>query len=113
MAGILRPVTALLVGAALLLMGNGLLSVLGPIRADAEGFTRLDIGIMGSLHFAGLMTGCLIWPRVIATVGHIRAFAAFTAIATITPLAQAVWTERPCGGRCAPSTAWPSLASSW
>jgi MFS family permease len=93
MAGILRPVTALLLGAALLLMGNGLLSVLGPIRADAEGFTRLDIGIMGSLHFAGLMTGCLVWPRVIATVGHIRAFAAFTAIATITPLAQAVWSE--------------------
>ena len=93
MAGILRPVTALLIGAALLLMGNGLLSVLGPIRADAEGFTRLDIGIMGSLHFAGLMTGCLIWPRIIAAVGHIRAFAAFTAIATITPLAQAVWPE--------------------
>ena len=49
MAGILRPVTALLLSAALLLMGNGLLSVLGPIRADAENFTRLDIGIMGSL----------------------------------------------------------------
>ena len=93
MAGILRPVTALLLGAALLLMGNGLLSVLGPIRADAEGFTRLDIGVMGSLHFAGLMTGCLVWPQIIASVGHIRAFAAFTAIATITPLAQAVWPE--------------------
>lgn len=93
MAGILRPVTALLLGAALLLMGNGLLSVLVPIRADAEGFTRLDIGLMGSLHFAGLMGGCLLWPRIIAAVGHIRAFGAFTAIATITPLAQAVWPE--------------------
>lgn len=91
MAGILRPVTALLLGAALLLMGNGLLSVLGPIRADAEGFTRFDIGLMGSFQFAGLMIGCLIWPRSIAAVGHIRAFTAFTAIATITPLAQAVW----------------------
>jgi MFS family permease len=72
-------------------MGNGLLSVLGPIRADTENFTRLDIGIMGSCYFAGLMLGCLLWPRIIATVGHIRAFSALTAIATITPLAQAVW----------------------
>ena len=70
-------------------MGNGLLSVLGPIRADTENFTRLDIGIMGSCYFAGLMLGCLLWPRIIATVGHIRAFSALTAIATITPLAQA------------------------
>ncbi len=72
-------------------MGNGLLSVLGPIRADTENFTRLDIGIMGSCYFAGLMIGCLVWPRIIAAVGHIRAFSALTAIATITPLAQAVW----------------------
>jgi MFS family permease len=93
MAGILRPVTALLLGAAILLMGNGLLSVLGPIRAEAESFTRLDIGIMGSFYFAGLMAGCLLWPRVVATVGHVRGFAALTAIATITPLAQAVWPE--------------------
>jgi MFS family permease len=46
---------------------------------------------MGSCYFAGLMLGCLVWPRIIAAVGHIRAFSALTAIATITPLAQAVW----------------------
>jgi MFS family permease len=93
MAGVLRPVTALLLSAAILLMGNGLLSVLGPIRADAENFSRLEIGVMGSFHFAGLMAGCLLWPRVIGAVGHIRAFSALAAIATITPLAQAVWPE--------------------
>lgn len=89
--GLLRPVTALLLSAAILLTGNGLLGVLGPIRADIERFTALDIGLMGSFHFAGLMAGCLLWPRVIGTVGHIRTFAALTAIASITPLAQAVW----------------------
>lgn len=90
-AGLLRPVTALLLSAAILLTGNGLLGVLGPIRADAEHFSALQIGAMGSFYFAGLMAGCLMWPRVIGTVGHIRAFAALTAIATVTPLAQAVW----------------------
>ena len=91
MAGILRPVTALLISAAILLMGNGLLSVLGPIRADTENFTRLDIGIMGSLLFRRPDARL---PAVAAHhrgVGHIRAFSALTAIATITPLAQAVW----------------------
>jgi MFS family permease len=92
MAEHLRPVIALIASAAILLMGNGLLGLLGPIRADAEQFTRLDIGIMGSCHFAGLMAGCLLWPRVVASVGHIRAFAALTAMAAITPLGQAIWT---------------------
>ncbi len=92
MTGILRPVTALLLSASILMMGNGLFGVLVPIRADIEHFTSYDIGLMGSFHFAGLMIGCLLWPRVIATVGHIRAFAASTALATMTPLMHAMWT---------------------
>lgn len=87
----LKPVVALLLGAAILLMGNGVMAVLGPLRADLEHFNRLEIGAMGSFHFAGLMAGCLIWPKVVASVGHIRAFSALTAMAVITPLLQAVW----------------------
>ncbi len=93
MAGLLRPVTALLAAAAILLMGNGLLGVLIPVRADFEEFSRLQIGLMGSGYYAGLMAGCFLGPLVIARVGHIRAFVAFTAIATITPLLHAIWTE--------------------
>ena len=92
MTGILRPVTALLLSASILMMGNGLFGVLVPIRADIEHFTSYDIGFMGSFHFAGLMIGCLIWPRIMGTVGHIRAFAALTALATMTPLMHAMWT---------------------
>jgi len=90
MAGALRPVVALLLAAAILLMGNGLLGVLVPIRADAAGFSPLQIGLMGSAYYAGLMGGCLLAPLIIARVGHIRAFVAFTASATITPLLHAV-----------------------
>lgn len=93
MAGLLRPVTALLIAAAILLMGNGLLNVLVPVRADFEEFSRLEIGLMGSGYYAGLMAGCLVAPLVIARVGHIRSFVAFTAVATITPLLHAIWTE--------------------
>jgi len=93
MAGLLRPVTALLIAAAILLMGNGLLNVLIPVRADVDHFTRLEIGLLGSAYYAGLVAGCFFAPNVIARVGHIRAFVAFTAIATITPLLHAIWTE--------------------
>lgn len=91
MSGLLRPVTALLIAAAILLMGNGLFGVLVPLRADIEKFTRLEIGFIGSSFYAGLMAGCFLCPLVIARVGHIRAFVAFTAIATITPLLHAIW----------------------
>jgi hypothetical protein len=59
MTGLLWPVTALLLSASILKMGNGLFGVLVPIRADLEHFSRYDIGAMGSFHFAGLMLGCL------------------------------------------------------
>lgn len=91
MSGLLRPVTALLIAAAILLMGNGLFGVLVPLRADIEKFSRLEIGLIGSTYYAGLMAGCFLCPLVIARVGHIRAFVAFTAIATITPLLHAIW----------------------
>jgi len=93
MTALLRPVTALLLSTAILLMGNGLNGVLLPIRAVGEHFTRLQIGLVGSSYFAGLMLGCLACPAIVARVGHIRAFAAFTAIVTITPLCHAIATE--------------------
>jgi MFS family permease len=93
MAGLLRPVTALLIASAILLMGNGLLGVLLPLRADLEHFTRPEVGLMGSAYYAGLMTGCLLAPLIIARVGHIRAFVAFTASATITPLLHPLWVD--------------------
>lgn len=93
MTAIIRPITALLLGAAILLMGNGLAGVLLPIRADLEGFTRLELGLMGSCHYAGLMAGCLVIPSILGRVGHIRAFTACSALVTMTPLLHAMWPE--------------------
>jgi MFS family permease len=41
------------------------------------------IGIVGSAYFLGLLSGTVFCGRVIARVGHIRAFTAFAAIAAI------------------------------
>jgi MFS family permease len=105
--GLLRPVTALMIAASILMMGNGLLGMLVPLRADAEHFTRLEIGILGSCYYAGLMAGCWLCPAIIGRVGHIRAFVAFTASATINPLLHALfpipevwWVLRALNGLC-------------
>ncbi len=95
MLAIIRPIAMLLLSAAIVLAGNALEGVLLPLRADIEGFTRLEIGLIGSAYYTGLMIGCLGCPWVIARVGHIRAFAVFTAVATMSPLIEAIWTVPP------------------
>lgn len=89
-SGVLKPVTALLIASAILMLGNGLNGVLLPLRAHIDGFSGLTLGLMGSAYYAGLLAGCIVCPRIIARVGHIRAFAAFTSIATATPLLHAM-----------------------
>jgi MFS family permease len=91
MASVIRPITALLLSAGIVLAGNGLEGVLLPLRGSLQGFSEIQIGLIGSAYNAGLMIGCLICPRIIARVGHIRAFTVFTAIATMSPLIEAMW----------------------
>jgi MFS family permease len=95
MGTIIRPITALLLSAGILLAGNGLEGVLLPLRGSLSGFSEIEIGLIGSAYNAGLMIGCLVCPRIIARVGHIRAFTVFTAIATISPLIEAIWVTPP------------------
>lgn len=90
MSEIVRPITALLLSTAIVLMGNGLQTVLLPVRAESEAFTALQIGIMGMAYFGGLLAGCFVCPAAVARVGHVRAFTAFTAIATLSPLVHAI-----------------------
>ena len=88
MTGILKPVTALLMATAIVMAGHGVLVMLVPLKASAYEFSSLSVGLMGSGYFAGLVIGCIFAPAVISKVGHIRAFSAFTACVTVTPLAH-------------------------
>lgn len=82
----LAPVAALLLSAAILLMGNGLQGTLLPVRANLEAFSTFDIGLLGSSYFLGFAAGCLLGPYVLRRVGHIRAFTAIVSIASTTAL---------------------------
>ena len=87
------PLAALLLGVALMLVGNGLQAVLVPFRAGAEMFSQLSIGFIGASYFLGFTIGCLQGGTLVRTVGHVRAFAAMTAAASAVPLLQALWVE--------------------
>lgn len=86
----LAPVAALLLTTAVLLLGQGLQGILLPIEAARHGFSTLAIGAMGSFYFAGFISGSLRGPMLVRRVGHIRTFAALSAIASIVPLIHLV-----------------------
>lgn len=71
---------ALLIGMAMVMVGNGLqISLLG-LRATVEGFSPAVIGLIMSGYFCGFITGSKITPILIAQVGYVRVFAAFASI---------------------------------
>lgn len=90
MATALIPVTALLLSVALLLMGNGLLGTLLPVRANLESFSTFDIGVLGSSYYVGFAAGCLLGPYLVRRVGHIRTFTAMVSLASAVALAHAL-----------------------
>ncbi len=87
------PVASLLLGVALLLTGQGLQGTLVPVRATLEGFSALSIGVMGGAYFLGFTLGCLKGGELVARVGHVRVFAAMTAVASATPLLHGLIVE--------------------
>ena len=80
MAQALAPVSALLIAIALLVTGHGLQSTLIPLAGSQAGFSDLQVGLVSSSYFFGLVLGCLGAPYVIMRAGHIRAFAALVSL---------------------------------
>ncbi len=82
--------TALFVSVLLVQLGSGSLGPLDALSGQALGFTTVEIGWLGSAHFAGFFIGCIIAPRLISAVGHSRAFAAGAAFGAIGALMHPV-----------------------
>jgi len=81
MSQAIGPLTALLLGVAILFFGNGVQGVLLPVRATLEAFATTSIGLIASAYSAGFMVGCFCMPYIVRRVGHIRTFAVCAAIA--------------------------------
>jgi MFS family permease len=88
MRGQLYGVSGLLGGMGIVLVGSGLLGTLLPVRANLEGFSDLEIGVVMSANYVGFIVGTVWCGRIIRRVGHIRGFATFAALATVSILAH-------------------------
>ncbi|NQV43677.1 MAG: MFS transporter [Rhodospirillales bacterium] len=86
----IRSSWPLFTGMIFLMVSNGLLATLLTLRADGLGFSESMIGLMQSAYPIGSLLGCLIAPRLIMRVGHIRIFAAFASIASAAALIHLV-----------------------
>lgn len=83
----LSQLIPLLTAAGILLAGNGIQGTLITLRANSEGFSPTLIGLMGTAYFVGFALSCIISPKLIRNVGHIRVFAALATTASAGTLA--------------------------
>ncbi|TMV12700.1 MFS transporter [Arenibacterium halophilum] len=74
---------ALFLSVMLLQLSSGGVGPLDVLSGLELGFTTTQIGLLGSAHFLGFFVGCWWAPRLMGSVGHSRAFAAFTAAGAI------------------------------
>ncbi|WP_371929547.1 MFS transporter [Phyllobacterium sp. 21LDTY02-6] len=93
-------VFALLCGTSFLVMASGLHGLLLPLRGGVEGFSTTSLGLLGTAWAGGFITACLLAPRLVQRVGHVRAFSAFASIAAIVALMTGLLVD---------STAWIAL----
>lgn len=90
-----QSIGTLLISAAILLAGGGLLSTLISVRAGLEGFPLVAIGMMTSAYYIGFTAGCFGTPYLVKRVGHIRVFAALSALVAAAVLSHAVFVNIP------------------
>lgn len=83
----------LFLAASMLLGTNGLLGTLIPIRGTIENFSPFIIGMLGSAYYTGFVMGCLLVPKMVSHVGHIRSFAALAAAAACFVLLTLVYVD--------------------
>ena len=90
MRGLLLPLSSILSGTGVMVVGIGLLfSVLG-LRAGLAEFSSAVTGLIMSAYFVGYILGTIVCPSLIHRVGHIRTFAAMASIASTMPVLHAL-----------------------
>ncbi len=88
---VIAPISAILMGVLLLLLGNGLLNTLLSLRSEIEGYSSSMIGIIMSGYFLGFFIGTYLALPLITRVGHIRAFAFCAALVSCSAITHILW----------------------
>lgn len=107
MRTLLLSILPLLASILFSVTGSGALVTLLGVRVEQLGYPAFVAGAMGAAYFGGQLLGALYLHRHIQAVGHVRAFAAFSALLAIATLLHGlvidpwVWIGlRLLGGAC-------------
>lgn len=82
----LQAITALLIGIFFFYGANGLLTTVLALKSQLAGFAPGLIGLLASGYYLGFILACMTGKHLIVNSGHIRSFAAFASLATISVL---------------------------
>ena len=82
---------ALFLGMSMIMLSYGYQSSLLGVRAVVENFSLASTGFMMSGYFVGYFIGARTATPVISSVGHIRVFAAFASIASLSILLHSIF----------------------
>jgi len=95
MRRLVAAIWPLLLGVGFIMTGNGLQQSLLGLRAEAEEFSRTQTGWVMTAYYVGLLAGTVLVPRIVGRVGHIRVFAALTALGATAILAPPIFVNGP------------------
>jgi len=90
MGKVLLPVLPMVLAVSVLMLGNSLFGLAITLKLNAAGTSSELIGLVLSAFFVGFMLGSLLTRRLMARVGHIRAFAVLGAFCATTALLHAL-----------------------
>jgi MFS family permease len=89
----LQPISSLLIGISIVLLGSGLLGTLVGVRANQEQFDPAVIGIIQTFYFLGYVLGTYFCLSLIKRVGHIRVFATMAALGSAAAISYGLWVQ--------------------
>jgi MFS family permease len=90
---IIKNSWALFIGYGVIMVSHGFQGNLLGIRAILENFNFIATGIMMSGYFVGYFIGANMIPNLVSKVGHIRVFAAFASMASLSSLVHALFVD--------------------
>ena len=93
MGKLIKNSWALFTGYGILMIAHGLQGNLLGVRSVIEEFSYIATGVMMSGYFVGYFTGAIVVPKFVVKVGHIRVFAAFASMASLSILIHAVFVD--------------------
>jgi MFS family permease len=82
----LRAVSSLLLSIFIVMTGFGVASYIVQLRALGEGWTAYDISLIGAVYSLGYTLSSFVTPKFIRRTGHVRVFAAYIALMSISVL---------------------------